>query len=153
MGENEQKCGPESHVRCRVDKRESSRNNDGSSEIRQEGEGSEILDRASHLTRNNRCSCCRGHDKTHEQSLRQNRIAGKMKNEDVGKEAEEHLGNKDHPMPTMQAQVKGVYLTEGKEQHKKDEPRQNGFEGQEPSIAEGTDEHREPKGIAVKIFS
>ena len=76
-----------------------------------------------------------------------------MKEREVGGEGEEELRRQDDPMPFMQAQVEGVYLTEGKEEHKKDEPRERGRQRQEEFIAKGSDDHREPEGVGVKEFT
>ena len=76
-----------------------------------------------------------------------------MKEREVGGEGEEELRRQDDPMPFMQAQVEGIHLAEGEEQHKKDEPRERGRKGQEEFIAKGSDEHREPEGVGVKEFT
>ena len=76
-----------------------------------------------------------------------------MKEREVGGEGEEELRHQDDPMPFMQAQVEGIHLTEGKEEHKKDEPREGGCKGQEEFIAKGSDDHREPEGVGVKEFT
>lgn len=53
----------------------------------------------------------------------------------------------------MQTQVERVDLTERKEEHKEDQPRECGRQRQEEFIAKGSDEHREPEGVGVKEFS
>ena len=53
-------------------------------------------------------------------------------------------------MPFMQAQILRIDFAESKEKHEEDEPRQDGFQGQKPPVAEGTYQHREPEGIGIK---
>ena len=43
-GKDEQESGPESHICRRIDQRKSGRYDNGSGKIREEGEGSEVLD-------------------------------------------------------------------------------------------------------------
>ena len=76
-----------------------------------------------------------------------------MKEREVGGEGEEELRRQDDPMPFMQAQVERIDLTERKEEHKEDQPRECGRKGQEEFIAKGSDEHREPKRVGVKEFT
>lgn len=152
-GQDEQESRKESHVCRGVDKRESSRYDDRRGEIREECESRKVLDGAAHFACDDRCGSSCGHDKTHEYALREDLISRPMKEREVGGEGEEELRRQDGPMPFMQAQVEGVYLTEGKEEHKKDEPRECGRKGQEEFIAKGSDEHREPEGVGVKEFT
>lgn len=81
--ENEPESGPEAHVGCRVNERESSRDNNSRRKIREEGEGGEVLDRASHLAGNNRRGGSRGHDKTHQNTLCEDDIAREMQKQRV----------------------------------------------------------------------
>lgn len=152
-GEDEQESRKESHVRCGVDERKGGRNDDCCSEVREESEGGEILYGAAHFACDDRRCRRRGHDKTHEDALREDLISGPMKEYRVRGEGEEHLGSQDDPMPFMKAQVEGVHLAEGEEKHKKDEPRECGRQRQEEFIAKGSDEHREPEGVGVKEFT
>ena len=55
-------------------------------------------------------------------------------------------------MPTMEAQVERVHFAESEEKHKKDEPRKDGFERQEPRIGYCANDHREPEGVGIKEF-
>ena len=98
------------------------------------------------------CSSCSGHDEAEKYSLRQNRIGGEVYDAEIRSEAEGDLCGQYDPVPAMQAQVKGVHFAESEEEHKKDEPREDGTQRQEPFIAEGTDEHREPEGVGIKEF-
>ena len=151
--EDEQESRKESHVRCGVDERESSRNDDCRGEIREEGEGSEVLNGAAHFACDDGGCRRRGHDKTHEDSLRENLISGPIHERKVRGEGEEELNEQNDPMPFMKAQVEGVHLAKGEEKHKKDEPRKCGRQRQEEFIAKGSDEHREPEGVGVNEFT
>ena len=87
-GEDEQESRKERHIRCRIDKRESSRNDDCCSEVREESEGGEILYGAAHFACDDRCCRRRGHDKTHEDALREDLISRPMKEYRVRGEGE-----------------------------------------------------------------
>ena len=87
-GEDEQESRKESHVRCGVDERESSRNDDCCSEVREESEGGEVLYGAAHFACDDRRCRRRGHDKTHEDALREDLISGPMKEYRVRGEGE-----------------------------------------------------------------
>ena len=56
-------------------------------------------------------------------------------------------------MPFMQTQVERVDLTERKEEHKEDQPRQQRSERRKEIVPEPTDQHRYPKGIRIKQAS
>ena len=73
-----------------------------------------------------------------------------MTHECIDPETERHLCCKDDPMPTMQAQIEGVDLTESKKEHEDNEPRKNRLKRQEISMAEGTYDHRDPKSVTIK---
>ena len=141
---DEEESGPESHVSRRVDERESGRYNNRRCEIGEEREGSEVLYRTTHLTGNDRCGSSGRHDETHKKSLRENGISGKTNGKGVGNKTERELREENNPMPFMQAQIEGIHLTKRKKEHAEDEPREGWLQGQEESITEGTDEHREP---------
>ncbi len=94
--------------------------------------------------------CCGRHNKTKHQALREVTIAGEEVDADIGSEAEDDLRGKDDTMPFMEAQVEGIDLAEGEEEHAEDEPREGWSERKEPTITEGTDEHAEPKGVGIK---
>ena len=75
-----------------------------------------------------------------------------MEDQSVGSKTEDHLRGEYDPMPFMEAQIEGIYLTKGKKEHKKDEPGEGWLEGKKDFIAKGSDEHAEPEGITVKEF-
>jgi len=87
-GEDEQESRKESHVRCRIDKRESSRNDDRCRKIREESEGGEVLYGAAHFACDDRRCRRRGHDKTHEDALREDLVSRPMKEYRVRGEGE-----------------------------------------------------------------
>lgn len=78
-GEDEQESRKKRHIRCGVDERESSRNDDSCGEVREESEGGEVLYGAAHFACDDRRCRRRGHDKTHEDALRKDLISGPMK--------------------------------------------------------------------------
>ena len=151
-GENKQESRPERHVRSGIDEGESSRYDDRRSKIGEKGKGSEVLDRSSEFACNNRSRRGSRHDKTHEQPLCQNGIAGKANDQDICCETKEKLGKKDESMPFMEAQVERIHFAESEEKHKENEPREYWSERQEEFITQCTDEHREPEGVGVKEF-
>lgn len=73
--ENEPESRPESHVSCRIDERESGRDDDGCSKIGEKGKRGEVLDRATEFACDDGSSCSCGHNKTHKDTLRKDGIA------------------------------------------------------------------------------
>ena len=153
MGEDKGEGRPERFFCHRVDEREEGRNDESSSKIREKGEGGEVLDGASHLTGDDRCSSSGRHDKTEHQALRKVTVSREPVDADIGGDAESDLRNEDDPMPFMEAQVERVDLAEGKKEHKEDEPRECRLQRQKEFIAQGSDEHREPEGVGIEEFS
>ena len=51
-----------------------------------------------------------------------------MAHECIDTKTERHLCRKDDPMPTMQAQIERVDLTESKKEHEENEPRKDRLE-------------------------
>ena len=120
---DEQESRPESHVCRRVDKREESRYDDCRGEVREERESREVLYRAAEFAGDDRRSGGGGHNETHHQSLRQNRIARERHKDIIDREREDYLRCQHHPMPFVQAQVEGVHLAESEEKHEENKPR------------------------------
>lgn len=137
-------------TQIRVDERESSRNDDGCSEIGEEREGGEVLDRTAHFSCDNGCRRSGRHDKTHEYPLREQFITRCIEKSDVGGKGEKELHRQNSPMPFMETKIQRIDFTESKKEHEENQPREYGCEGQEEFIAKRTDEHREPEGVTVE---
>jgi len=149
-GEDEEESRPKGFFCERVDEREEGGNDEAGSQVGKEGICREVLDGSAEFAGYDGGSCGRRHNKTKHQALREITIAGEQVNADIGSEAEDDLRGEDDTVPTMKAQVEGVDLAEGEEEHPKDEPGKYGGERKEPAIREGTDEHAEPKGVGIK---
>ena len=73
--------------------------------------------------------------------MREDRIAREIEGQKVGGETENELCGEYDSMPFMQTQIEGVDLAEGEEEHEENEPGQDGLEGQEPWVENGSYEH------------
>jgi len=150
--EDEQESRPKGHISGRVDERKESRHDEGCCKIAEESESGEVLYRTAHFTGNNGCGSGSRHDKTEHQSLCQYGVPGQTHQQIITTDGKGQLDGKHNPVPFMQSQVQRIDLAEGEKQHKEDEPREYGTQGQKPFVADGTDEHREPKGIGIEYF-
>ena len=142
---------PEGHIRCRIDDGKEGGDDESCCEVREKGEGCEVLYRAAEFAGDDRSSGRCRHNETKHKTLCENMIGGKGNQDIIDGKAEDELDSEDDPMPAMKAEVKGIDLAEGEKEHKENQPREDGFEWQEPSITQSADEHREPKDVRIKL--
>ena len=60
------------------------------------------------------------------------------------------MNRENDPMPAVQTEVERIDLAEREKEHKEDQPRECGFEGQKEPVTNDADEHRKPEGVGIK---